>query len=154
MNRRPLTIAVLVAIALCSLGVARAVTKVAPDPRGVAVVNAFMEALHISDPTSRLKAVVPLVHVSLLTADRTRLAPNVEGFSYKKAVDAISLYPLPVTITEVHQGNEVTIGFQETAQRGRTDKYFVAKSQGRPAPVHVFFPDDGSAPKIVNFGSL
>jgi hypothetical protein len=42
----------------------------------------------------------------------------------------------------------------ETAQSGRDDKYFVAKTSGRPAPIHVFFPADGSAPKILDFGSL
>jgi hypothetical protein len=133
---------------------ASAVTKVAPVPRGVKVVNALIEALKIPDPAARMAAVIPLVHVSLLTNDRSALAPNIAQFSYRKAVASIGLYPVPVRITEVHQGNVTTIGFQSTAQRGRTDKYFVAKSEGRPAPVAVFFPDDGSEPKIVNFGSL
>ncbi|NDD29795.1 MAG: hypothetical protein EB084_16170 [Proteobacteria bacterium] len=155
MNRTPL-IRTLAAVALicATLGTALAVTRVPPDPRGVKVVNALVEALKIQDPVARERAVVMLVHANLLTRDRQHLAPNIEQFSYKKAVGAIGLYPVPVTITEVHQGNDVTIGFQETAQRGRIDKYFVAKSQGRPAPVGVFFPADGSEPKIENFGSL
>lgn len=156
MHRAPVLVRTLIAVALitATLGAALAVTKIAPDPRGVKVVNELMEALKIPDAEARMKAVVPLVHVSLLTTDGKHLAPNVEQFSYKKAVGSISLYPVPVTITEVHQGNVTTIGFGETAQRGRSDKYFVAKSEGRPAPVIVFFPEDGGAPKIVNFGSL
>jgi len=49
------------------------------------------------------------------------------------------------------------VGFRETAESGRTDKYFVTKKAGvpgLPAPLHVFWPSDGGAPKLINIGSL
>lgn len=68
-----------------------------------------------------------------------------------------ALYKVPVEITRVAPGNERTIGFRDTAERGRVDRYFVAKRRGvsgLPAPLHVFFPADGGAPSVVDMGSL
>jgi len=98
-----------------------------------------------------------LVHKSLLTSNGKDLSSNVKNFSYKKACDNIKFYKIPAVITEVHKGNTYTVGFKETAQLGRSDKYFIAKKDGvggMPAPIIIFFPQDGSSPKILNMGSL
>ena len=134
-----------------------AVERIAPDPRGVELVNSFLKALSVQDEQVRLQAVLPLMHRSCLTPDGRDLDRNVKEFSYRKACGGVGCYEIPAVVTEVHKGNITTIGFRETAETGRTDKYFVAKKAGvagRPAPLHVFFPASGGAPTLVNIGSL
>jgi hypothetical protein len=148
-------------VGLASLGLvslqAKAVEKIEPDPAGVALCSQLLEALRIDDTEARVKAVLPLVHASLRNRQGTDLDRNIREFSFKKASRGAGLYTSPANVTEVHKGRESTIGFRETAERGRTDKYFVAKidpSNGRPAPLHVFWPANGGKPSIVNMGSL
>jgi len=136
---------------------ALAIDKIKPNPKAVKLVNNLMEALSIKDGDARLKAVIPLVHKSMLTPDGKDLTSNVKRFSYKKAYNNVKFYKVPVEIYQVHRGTVTTIGFKKTAERGRTDKYFVKKKdgiKGFPAPIHVFWPEDGGDPKIVNMGSL
>jgi hypothetical protein len=134
-----------------------AIEKIEPDPAAVKLVNEFMNALTISDEAERLQAILPLVHDSLKTGDKKDLFSSVKQFSYKRAVSMIKLYKLPAEIGDVHKGTVSTVGFKETAERGRRDKYFVKKKEGvngMPAPIHVFIPENGGAPKIFDFGSL
>ncbi len=141
--------------ALC--GRALGVEKIEPDPKGVKLVTDFMAALAIEDAAKRLEAVIPLLHKTLLTEDGKDLTPDVKRFSYNKACTNAKHYKQPAEVTEVHKGMESTVGFGKTAEKGRSDKYFVAKKDptlGRPAPLHVFWPSDGGAPKLINIGSL
>ncbi len=134
-----------------------AIEKIAPDPAAVKLVGEFMSALTITDESERLQTILPMVHDSLKTKDKKDLFSSVKQFSYKRAVDMVKLYKNPVEIGEVHKGNSMTIGFKETAEKGRRDKYFVKKKDGingLPAPIHVFIPEGGGAPKIYDFGSL
>lgn len=135
---------------------ALAVEKIEPDPAAVELLNRLLLALLLEDPDQRLAAVLPLVHKSLLTSNGKDLARSTKDFSYKKACAGAKLYVQPVEITEVHKGKVLTIGFQETAESGRTDKYFLAKKAGvggLPAPIHVFWDSQGK-PKVTNMGSL
>lgn len=144
------------AVALALAPSARAVEKIEPDPAAVDLLNQLLQVLQLGDPDQRLAAVLPLVHKSLLTTNGKDLARSTKDFSYKKACAGASLYAQPVEITEVHKGRVMTIGFQETAESGRTDKYFLAKKPGvagLPAPIHVFWDSQGK-PKITNMGSL
>ncbi|MBP7283942.1 MAG: hypothetical protein KBA66_20320 [Leptospiraceae bacterium] len=64
---------------------------------------------------------------------------------------------LVVELGDVHKGTFSTVGFKETAEKGRRDKYFIKKKEGlngMPAPIHVFIPENGGAPKIYDFGGL
>ncbi len=136
---------------------ARAVEKIEPDTQGVKLCSDFLAALSIEDEAKRIQAVVPLLHKTLLTADGKDLSADVKQFSYRKAADNAKLYKQPAEVTEVHKGREQTIGAGKQAETGRPDKYFVARKEGvagRPAPLHVFWPSDGSAPKLTNIGSL
>jgi hypothetical protein len=136
---------------------AQAVEKIDPDPAAVELCSKLLEALCTENYDARIKAVLPLVHSSLRNRQGTDLDRTVKDFSFKKASGAAKLYGPPAVVTEVHKGRESTIGFRETAERGRTDKYFVAKldpANGRPAPLHVFWPSNGGKPSIVNMGSL
>jgi hypothetical protein len=135
----------------------QAAEKIPPDERAVKLLNDFMAALAIPDSEAREQAVVPLVHKSLLTADGKRLDDNTRPFSYKKACQNAKFYQHPVKIKYVLKGGVYTIGFGDTAERGRTDRYFLEKKEGvagMPAPILVFWPDSGGDPKITNMGSL
>jgi hypothetical protein len=124
---------------------------------GERLVNELMRALLIEDEQARLDAVIQLVHKSLLNAPGNDLDPSVKAFSFRRASNAVRLYKIPVKITSVTRGSDTTVGFGGTAETGRSDRFFVAKREGvagLPAPIHVFFPADGGAPKILNMGSL
>jgi hypothetical protein len=134
-----------------------AIEKIEPDPAAAKLVGEFMNALTIADEAERLQAILPIVHDSLKTKDKKDLFSSVKQFSYKRAVNMIKLYKNPVELGDVHKGSVSTIGFKETAETGRRDKYFVKKKEGingLPAPIHVFIPEGGGAPKIYDFGSL
>jgi hypothetical protein len=110
----------------------------------------------LKDAQLRETKVLPFLHKSLLTKTGT-LTDSLKRFSFKKACDGAQFYTVPVQITEVHKGRKVTVGFKETAEYGRIDKYFVAKKEGvagRPAPLHIFWPDNGDSPVLINIGSL
>jgi len=136
---------------------ALAIEKISPDPKGIDLLNSLLAALSIEDEEKRLNAVIPLVHKSLLTSDGKDLDNDIKPYSYKKAYENAGCYKQPVEIYEVHKGNTTTIGYGPTAEKGRTDKYFINKKEGvagRPAPIHIFWPADGGDPKVVNMGSL
>lgn len=142
-------------VALC--GRVLAVEKIDPDPKGVKLCTDFLAAVSIEDEAKRLEAVIPLLHKSLLTDDGKDLKPDVKRFSYGKACTNAKFYKQPAEVTDAHKGTESKVGFGKTAEKGRADKYFVAKKDGvagRPAPLHVFWPSDGGAPKLINIGSL
>ncbi len=133
------------------------IEKIAPDEKAIALLDRFLAALSIEDPEKRLEAVIPLVHKSLLTQDGKDLDNDTKPYSYKKACQNAGCYKQPVEIYEVHKGNTYTVGYGPTAEKGRTDKYFINKKEGvagRPAPIHIFWPSDGGEPKIINMGSL
>ncbi|MBI2264924.1 MAG: hypothetical protein HYU64_07100 [Armatimonadetes bacterium] len=136
---------------------ARGIEKISPDPKGVALVDELVKALSIADADARVKALLPLVHKSLLSRDGKDLDWNVKDYSYKKAWQNVKFYKQPVEIHEVHKGNVFTIGFRETAERGRGDKYFIKKKEGingMPAPISIFWPENGGDPKVIDMGSL
>lgn len=134
-----------------------AIEKIPADPKAVKLCSDLLAALSKEDEAQRIAATVPLLHKSLLTADGKDLAREVREFSFKKASAGARFYKQPAEIFEVHKGLEQTVGFGNTAERGRVDKYFVQKKEGaagRPAPLHVFWPNEGGEPKLINIGSL
>ena len=141
---------------LSALNQTWAIEKIKADSRAVQVINRFMRALSLTDTIKREAKVVKALHKSMLTRDG-QVTASIKTYSFKKACDNVHLYRVPVKITEVHKGRVVTIGFKETAERGRIDKYFIAKRRGVagvPAPLHIFWPEMGGKPKLINIGSL
>lgn len=136
------------------------IQKIRPDDRVVQLLNYLMSSLQLPNEAERMNGVLNCVHPSMTYAQpdgSLDLDRSVKEFSYKKAVQAAQLYSNPVQITEVHKGTVQTVGAQGSGTRGRVDKYFVAKQdgvQGLPAPIHVLTPEDGSHPRVINFGSL
>jgi hypothetical protein len=128
-----------------------------PDPAAVQLLNDFMQALSVSDEDASAKATMKHVHKSLLNPAGDDLSSDLRRFSFKKAHDNAKFYASPVKITRIRKTGISAIGFKQTAEAGRVDDYFLAKKEGvngMPAPVRVFFPKSGGAPKIAYMGSL
>ncbi|MBI2340263.1 MAG: hypothetical protein HYU99_07865 [Deltaproteobacteria bacterium] len=127
------------------------------DPGAVELLNKLMTALQEPDEAKSIQAVLPLLHKSLLNADGTDLSRDVKQFSFKKAHGGAPLYANPVKVTRVRETPQTEVGFKATAEGGQVADYFVAKKEGKagmPAPVKIFFPAGGGAPKILYLGSL
>lgn len=129
------------------------------DKRGVKVVNNFMKALmdNQDDEQAAAKAALPFIHPSEYDNGGTNLKRDRLDFSFKKAWQNAGNYQVPVKVTRVQQQNISAIGFGKTAQSGTVFKVWIAKKEGAggvPAPLSVFFPDDGSAPTLNGYGSL
>jgi len=146
------------ALLLCAAGTAQAqIKKVKPNPQAVELVNKFMAAITIEDEDQRLEAVLPLVHKSIKDPDGSDLDGATKPFQYKKAWQNARHYAMPVEISEVHDVGKRNVGYEETADSGRIEKYFAKKKKGVggvPAPLLVFWPDDGGAPTILYMGNL
>lgn len=127
------------------------------DPRAVTLLNDFLKALLIEDFNQSAKAVMPFVHKSLLNNNGDNLTQDLLNFSFKKAHSNAKFYTNPVNITRIRETSTTAIGFGNTAEAGKVVDYFIGKKSGvagMPAPVKVFFPANGGAPKISYMGSL
>ncbi len=129
------------------------------DKRGIKVINNFMKALmdNQDDEQAAATAALPFIHRSEYDNNGTNLKRDRLDFSFKKAWQNAGNYQVPVKVTRVQQQNISAIGFGETAQAGTVFKVWIAKKDGVggvPAPLSVFFPDNGSAPTLNGYGSL
>lgn len=129
------------------------------DPRAEKLLNDFLAALttNAADMDAAIKAALPHLHKSLLGPGGNDVTRDLRSFSFKKAWQNAQFYAQPVKITRTRKTGTSAIGFRETAEKGKVVDYFVGKKDGvagMPAPVKVFFPEDGSAPKISYVGSL
>ena len=127
------------------------------DARAMEVLNKFMEALMIEDADKSAKEVMKYAHKSLFNPNGSDLSKDLRDFSFKKAHNNAKFYQTPVIVTRIRKSSVTGIGYEQTAERGRIEDYFIAKKQGvngMPAPVQIFFPADGSEPKIAYMGSL
>lgn len=132
-------------------------TKVQTDARAIELLNNFMQALLIEDFEESALQVMKYTHKSLWNVDGTNLSKDLRDFSFKKANNNAKFYQVPVKVTRVRETSVTAIGYDETAEKGKVVDYFIAKKagvNGMPAPVKIFFPADGSAPKISYMGSL
>jgi hypothetical protein len=132
-------------------------SKMQTDERAIELLNNFMQTLMIEDFEESAQQMLKYTHKSLWNADGTNLSRDLRDFSFKKAKSNAKFYQVPVKITRVRETNVSAIGYAETAEKGKVVDYFIAKKagvNGMPAPVKIFFPADGSAPKISYMGSL
>ncbi len=134
------------------------IQKCVANPKAVELISTLITVLQIQDEKERLKALLPLVHKSLLfeSPEGLVLTRSIKEYSYRKAVSAASAYSTPVRVTEVHRGKTLTLGAGAQAERGRIDKYFIQPNQmmAAPVPVGIFWPEGSETPFIENFGSL
>jgi len=127
------------------------------DKRAETLLNDFMKALLIENSEASAKACLKHVHKSLMNSNGDNLTKDLLDFSFKKAHSNAKFYANPVKITRVRKNKVTAIGFKETGENGSEYSYFISKKDGvngMPAPVNIFFPADGSAPKISYMGSL
>ncbi len=122
------------------------------DELAVQLINQLLVALKIQDDDRRQRAVVGLVHKSLLTRDGGDLDWTTKEYSYKKAYRGVHQYEYPVVVVRTTEKREQVVGFAETAERGWVQTYYIKTTdaiKGMPAPVKLFFPLSGDPPRIL-----
>lgn len=127
------------------------------DKKAEELLNKLMPALQITDFEASVKATMPLLHKSLINNTGSDVTADLRRFSFKKAHENSSGYATPVKITRVRETTTSAIGFGPTAEAGKVVDYFISKKDGiggLPAPVKIFFPADGSEPKVSYLGSI
>lgn len=130
---------------------------VKPDAKAEALITDFMKALLIDDSDASAKECLKYVHKSLMNSAGDDLTKDLRSFSFKKAHSNAKFYASPVKITRVRTNKSTAIGYGDKAEKGTEYSYFIGKKagvNGMPAPLNVFFPADGGAPKISYMGSL
>lgn len=121
------------------------------------MLSEFLTALNIRDFNASARAIKPFVHRSLLNNRGTDLSPTVKPYSFKKAHRGAKFYKNPVEVARIAKTHLTAVGYGGTAEKGRVYVFYIKKKRGikgPPAPIHVFYPDDGSAPKVFNMGGL
>jgi ketosteroid isomerase-like protein len=135
-----------------NLGVPDTVADADADELAVQMINQLLVALKIQDDNRRQRAVVGLVHKSLLTRDGGDLDWNIKEYSYKKAYRGVHQYEYPAVIVRTTDKREQVVGFAETAERGWVQTYYIKTTdaiKGMPAPIQLFFPLSGDPPRIL-----
>lgn len=132
-----------------------------PDERGAAKLKRFIEILtSTEDMDAAGKTVVAekLVHASKLDKNEPRQLNNDSmRFAFKKAFSNAKMYDPGPRIIRTQLTATSAVGFGPTAQKGKLYKYFIAKKDGvggMPAPIQIFYPEDGSDPIVYDFGSF
>jgi len=129
------------------------------DKNAIEVVQKFMDAINANptDENAAATAAMPFIHNSEYDNSGSALKKDRMDFSFKKAWQNAKFYETPIKVTRIQKQGLTGIGFGATAQLGSSYKVFLAKKSGvagMPAAVHVFIPQDGSAPKVHYYGSL
>jgi type II secretory pathway pseudopilin PulG len=122
------------------------------NPQAAQLLSQFLQALQNGDDAARERAVLPFLHRSLLSDNGQALDSSVR-IQFKKASQNAKLYATPADVTRVRSKGTITIGEGGNPEKGRVEDYFLAKKNGAPAPITIFFPENG-APKVYYMGSL
>ena len=124
-------------------------------PPAVELLNKLLNALAMPDDSQRLQAVLPLVHKSLLRSDGLDFLPQYRA-NYSSAVRGVSSYVVPVKITSVERRANSASGTLRIGEEGESIRYYIARlpKPGGTGTVHIFFPADGTPPRIIEFGLL
>lgn len=143
-------------IALLALALISAEDDPTPDAAAVEALNKLMTALLIEDTEQSVKESVKYLHKSLLNKAGDDVSADLRRFGFKKAHDNAKLYGSPVKVQRVRATGATSIGFKETAEKGKVFDYLIEKKDGKglPAPVKIFFPEAGGDPKIAYLGGL
>jgi hypothetical protein len=113
------------------------------------LISRFVQQLLHNDPESAARAVLPLLHRSLLR--QGVILPDFRKNNLDIAHERIRLYRLPVVIIDKKNTNRNTIGVLADKEQGAEWMYSIAKMQdtgGLPAYIRVFFPQNGGEPRI------
>ncbi len=147
---------VLIAVSVLSNRVVIAQPQDTPDPRAAQLITQLSIALSAADDKISTAQLLPILHKSLLNTSGDDLAREVKALSFKKARIAISKYAIPVQIARIEKTPAVSVGMGATLEQGTVYEYFLQPKDKATisAPVKIFFPADGSEPKVSHFGSL
>lgn len=113
------------------------------------LISRFVNQLLHNDVESAARAVMPLLHRSLLR--QGVILPDFRKNNLDLAHERIRLYRLPVVIIDKKSTNRNAIGVLADKEHGAEWMYSIAKIQdtgGLPAYIRVFFPQNGGEPRI------
>ena len=144
----------------CSTFATHAIAQDAPpDERGMEKVKRFMEICASTpdlEEAGKLLIAEKVVHASKRDKNNpAKLNSDSIRFAFKKAHGNIGMYQ-PTLVRTVLTGT-TAVGFGRTGQKGKLYKYFIAKKDGvngMPAPVQIFYPENGEDPVVYDFGSF
>ncbi|MBX2928274.1 MAG: hypothetical protein KF852_10595 [Saprospiraceae bacterium] len=130
--------------------IASTVAPPAPDDAPAHdLISRFVNQLLHNDVESAARAVMPLLHRSLLR--QGVILPDFRKNNLDVAHERIRLYRLPVVIIDKKSTNRNAIGVLADKEHGAEWMYSIAKMQdtgGLPAYIRVFFPQNGGEPRI------
>ena len=143
---------------------------VQPDPAVVEFINKFFADMkkagaetatpNDGDIDAKVaaagKVAMGYYHKSHHSKAGDNLLPDRLRFSFKKGFTGIKFYQDPVKVTRVRALTTQAIGFKETAEKGKSFDYFLAKKEGvsgMPAQVRIFIGEQ-SGIKFDDVGSL
>jgi hypothetical protein len=169
LSRFAAIIAVVIGFAIAP-GVQAAPGDVEPDEKIVAFINEYFTKMkeagaetatpNDSDIDAKVAAAGKIAmnyyHRSHHSKAGDNLLPDRLRFSFKKGFTGIKFYQHPVKVTRVRALTTQAIGFKETAEKGKSFDYFLAKKEGvsgMPAQVRVFVGEQ-SGIKFDDTGSL
>jgi hypothetical protein len=126
-----------------------------PDPAAIDVINKVMTALQLDDLEQSVKESTKYLHKSLLSKAGDDISADLRRAGFKKARDNAKQYDVPVKVIRIRATGATSIGFKETAEKGKVVDYMLEKKGGKglPTPVKIFFPESGE-PKVAYIGSL
>lgn len=122
------------------------------------LINEMLTILTENSFEDAAKKIVPLSHVTLLNKEEDALAANIMMFNLKNAHQNAKNYKNPAEITEIRRMLKIkSVGCSVACDEGFLHRYFIARkedSEGKSAPVSVFFSKLTNKPLIIDFGSL
>lgn len=84
------------------------------EKEALLVMNKFVHILQTNDFKKNSQMVIPLIHKSLLTQDRSELDADTLMFSFKKAYTNAKNYAYPVKVTRIDRLKTTEIGYGNT----------------------------------------
>lgn len=113
------------------------------------LVEAFMKILATYEVENAAWRVAPYLHRSLLQGEM--MQQQFKQNNFYNAHQRFRQYKMPVTFTKVQHTNRTAIGGLRDRDEGEEYVYTLEKNAdngGMPGTVRVFFPKNGSDPKI------
>ncbi|MFT5168309.1 MAG: hypothetical protein ACI8P3_003550 [Saprospiraceae bacterium] len=119
------------------------------DKKTLSLINRLFHLMNTCEPNIGALHVLPLIHKSLIAQGELEL--NFKKYKFWKAYEKIHLYKTPVEIKDKKNSGRKTIGILLDKENGMEWIYTLKKIEdlgGITGQIRLFFPDNGSEPKI------
>jgi TIR domain-containing protein len=119
------------------------------DAVALSLINSLFQLMNICEPNIGAQRALPLIHKSLIAKGELEL--NFKKFKFWKAYEKMHLYKIPIEIKIKKNSGRKSIGILLDKESGTEWIYTLKKIEdlgGITGQVRIFFPDNGSEPKI------